>query len=159
MIYKAARLLQRIGTLLGVVQLVIACAAPTPRLVYQETPGFIPHDELIRFANWSVHIVAEGSGLTLENEPFYYVAYITKEPVVFPQPGTRPPGLGDRLWAEMQSLGKQRRATLDASTFTYLIVEARESPGSPESRARRSVFLARDGSWISDYSIHTPVNQ
>jgi hypothetical protein len=151
----------RIGALIALLaHFTTGCASAPSALAYEQTPGFMPHDELIELVNWSVLIVAEGSGRTSNDEPFFYVAYVTHEPILFHDPpDPKSPGFHDRLWAEMQSLGKQRRATLDASRFTYLIIEAREPPGAPESRARRSVFLARNGNWIADFSIHLPVNQ
>jgi len=91
----------------------IGCTTAAGPLAYQEHPGFIPHSELILNTKSTVRIVTEGVGVTADNQPFYYIAYI----------------------------------------------EAREPPVNPDSRARRSVFLTRDGNWIPNYSIHIPVNQ
>jgi len=144
----------RVAALSGVALLVFGCATPRAPDVtsFAQLPGFEPNEEFVDDLDRKLAIMAEGSGELSTGERFYYIAYMTREEMPDPDPGTTRPY---PLWGEMQALWKKRRVALDPAQYDMVILDARVFPGTPGSRTRRAVYVSERGHWKSDQEAST----
>jgi hypothetical protein len=131
-----------------VVLLALGCATARPPEIASEVasftwlPGFEPNEEFVQQANRRLAIMAEGSGVLTSGHRFYYIAYLTHEEILDPQPRGHYP-----LWAETQALWHKRRLALDPAQYELVFLDARVFPGTAGSRTRRAVYESKDGHW------------
>ena len=135
----------RAAALVGLTLFLFGCATPPQPEVasFRSLPGFEPVEEFVPQANRKLAIMSEGVGEMTSGERFYYIAYATHEEVADLRPGA----VVDPLWGEMQALWKQRRSTLDAAEYAFVILDARAFPGTPGSRTRRIQYESEKGRW------------